>query len=556
MSTIRCPRCSTRNPASAQTCRRCGEGLEGVAAQATLRGAPTSSVLGERWVVEGPLPGSADASLLLGRDLRQSQRQVLIKRLPEHVARDRVARGQLLAEARLLLELEHPHVVRALDLVEDPQRPALVLDYHPRARPLTELLDRRAPLPAEIALELGRQLLEALAHIHDHGALHRQLGPNAILVRAGDGGAPALALTDFGLAGPGAQADTGGTLMGMRADDALSSIPVTPYTAPELLSLESDARSDLYAVGVVLYHMLTGELPRGQADLDREALRAAILSEPARPLRQPRPELSAELEELLEAMTSRRALHRPESAQQVLERLEQLPEARWRMRLVPAGEFVQGSADDDPKARKEERPAHRVTLGAFFIDEVPVTCARFVAFLEATGHDIPSDWYTYNDPEHAPELPVVFVNWYDARAFARWSGARLPTEAEWEKAARGDDGRVYPWGDMPPRDELAWFDGRPRPSRVGAHPEGASPHGVLDMAGNVFEWCADWYDRRAYQTREGPVVDPTGPSEGKKRVLKGGSFAHPSFAMRCAVRGRYVPGERRANHSFRRVWSL
>ena len=207
------------------------------------------------------------------------------------------------------------------------------------------------------------------------------------------------------------------------------------------------------------------------------------------------------------------------------------------MVLVPAGEFWMGSEDGGA----DEKPRHRVTLDAFYIDKHEVTNARYGRFMGATGRSVPTYW---NDSTwNSPQQPVVGVSWDDADAYCKWAGKRLPTEAEWEKAARGTDGRKYPWGeqwDASRANSVESKLGKTVP--VGAYPAGASPYGALDMAGNAWEWVADWYDRDYY--RRSPEQNPRGPETGSGRVLRGGSWLSLPILLRAANRYDFTPGSR------------
>lgn len=216
---------------------------------------------------------------------------------------------------------------------------------------------------------------------------------------------------------------------------------------------------------------------------------------------------------------------------------------------VPAGEFRMGSEADE-----DSQPVHPVRLAGFWIGRFEVTHAQYDRFMTATGRPAPSHW---TSPRFSKaEQPVVGVTYDDAAAFCAWAGGRLPTEAEWEYAARGTDGRLYPWGHEAPDRRRAVFHldiGFDATMPVGSAPEGASPFGALDMAGNVFEWCADWYDPEYYRTslRENPT-GPSAPLPGTaQRAIRGGAWISLPDACRATARGKYPPGSRSLLVGFR-----
>ncbi len=220
------------------------------------------------------------------------------------------------------------------------------------------------------------------------------------------------------------------------------------------------------------------------------------------------------------------------------------------MVYVPAGEFLMGSPDDDPDAADDEKPQHTVYLDAFWIDRTEVTNAQYRQCVEWGACWEPRYWD--DDSLHAPDEPVLWVSWNDAESYAQWVGGRLPTEAEWEKAARGTDGRSYPWGNSPPACSKANYAGcAGSPLPVGSHPEGASPYGALEMAGNAREWVADWYDEDYYG--RSVFRNPNGPDSGTFRVLRGGSYLHDQSVGRCAYRDGGYPISRNGIAGFRVV---
>lgn len=235
--------------------------------------------------------------------------------------------------------------------------------------------------------------------------------------------------------------------------------------------------------------------------------------------------------------------------------------------FIPAGEFLMGEDEgfsknategapifDDAFGGRVEGIRHPVHLSDFFIAKTPVTNAQYAAFLQDTAYRRPKRWRSDKSPRGKEGFPVVYVSWHDAVAYCCWLAEttqkpfRLPTEAEWEKAARGTDGQAYPWGD-------GWEDGRCNTAEaelnsitaVDAHVQGASPYGLLDVAGNVWEWTAslwgkDWYKADfgypydALDGRENPGAD-----DSVCRVLRGGSFAYAGAFSRCAYRYKNLP---------------
>jgi formylglycine-generating enzyme len=238
------------------------------------------------------------------------------------------------------------------------------------------------------------------------------------------------------------------------------------------------------------------------------------------------------------------------------------------MILVPAGAFLRGS--DEEVGLPNERPQREVFVSAFEIDRLPVTFGDFAGFTEARGYTREELWskegWAFCQAEKlerprflgeeawthvtGPRQPVCGVCWYEAEAYARFVGKRLPTEAEWEKAARGDDGRIYPWGDEWEEGRCSFRGGPVRAAPpVGSYPSGASPYGVLDMAGGVWELCADWYAEDYYE--RAPEMDPKGPESGELKVARGGAWHAVPLLNRTANRNAWRPTARFSNIGFR-----
>src|SRR5512147_972524 len=212
------------------------------------------------------------------------------------------------------------------------------------------------------------------------------------------------------------------------------------------------------------------------------------------------------------------------------------------MVTIPAGPFLMGNPEG--KGRADERPQRSVYLDEFTIDQVEVTNERYMGFVKSTGHRNPPNPYgtgSLMSADGIEQLPVVQTTWYDAKAYCSWAKKRLPTEAEWEKAARGTDGRLFPWGNEPATWKRANFDREWEDEKtlypVGSLPDGDSPYGVKDMAGNAREWVSDWYDAEYYH--HAPNRNPQGPDKkGVVRSIRGGSWHSPASDITTSARGR------------------
>ena len=199
-----------------------------------------------------------------------------------------------------------------------------------------------------------------------------------------------------------------------------------------------------------------------------------------------------------------------------------------KMRLIPAGEFEMGSNDGSD----DEMPVHTVYVDAFYMDVYEVTVGQYKKFIKATGHRAP-DWSNVSQCSPTDNHPIIYVSWDDAQAYCRWAGKRLPTEAEWEKAARGGlVDKQYPWGDKIDSTKANYNNNVGKTTPVGTNPENG--YGLHNMAGNVWEWCEDWYDANNYSSSS--RKNPTGPASGLYRVVRGGSWDNDGDSLRAANR--------------------
>ncbi|MDH4081910.1 MAG: formylglycine-generating enzyme family protein [Nitrospira sp.] len=231
------------------------------------------------------------------------------------------------------------------------------------------------------------------------------------------------------------------------------------------------------------------------------------------------------------------------------------------MIVVPAGSFPMGVPSGDRDGGRDEYPRHDVLVDTFAIDKFEVTNGLYLAFVKSTGHRVPQNpnnptrnlWQGDSITESLIGRPVINVDWFDAEAYCKWAGKRLPTEAEWEKAAKGTSDRRFPWGNVEPTAKHLNYNqrwiGEKTLMPVGSYEAGKSPYGVYDMAGNVWEWVNDWYDAQYYE--KSPEKNPTGPAAGSKKVIRGAGWQNETPTVRIFTRVESDPMVRNESTGFR-----
>jgi eukaryotic-like serine/threonine-protein kinase len=542
----------------------------------------------------------------------QYGREVALKIISSDLIVDPDMLERFKREGEALSKLKHPNIVGYLDAFQHGEHYVIVMEYVSEGS-LYDLI-KLGPLPIERARQITLDLCDALIRAHRLNIIHRDIKPENILID--EDGTPKLA--DFGVARlqEGTRMTRSGTQVG------------TPYyMSPEAWEGKTlDAQADIWSLGVILFEMLTGQVPFG-GDTGA-AVMNKVLTTPPPDLKKLRAEVPSGLVKIVSRMLTRDKKRRYQTMREVavdLERVQQrttpvptktgpkvqaqltknvtilstiksaLPKTLPFLRIagfagiaialfgiglwavpkfipllqilrasptptetstpafqigstiisdkdemillyVPAGEFTMGRDNRS----SNEKPMHTVYLDAFWIDKTEVTNAMYARCIQDGKCSQPTSPKYYNDSTYANH-PVVYVSWENANAYCSWANRRLPTEAEWEKAASWDEKNqtkyVYPWGNNTPNNDLSNYNGvMEETTEVGNYPSGASPYGALDMAGNVWEWVADWYDPFYYSTLGENVRNPPGPNSGQYKVLRGGSWSNEDYFVRSAVR--------------------
>lgn len=468
-------------------------------------------------------------------------------------------RESLFEEVRISRSLPHPYICRVHDPYDGADGQVGVVMSYISGMTLRAWMDaRKGRLADTIEERLGllRKLAEALIVAH-RGIVHRDLKPENIMLDNGDIASPVI--LDFGCS---AFAEQAVGLAGMTAK----------YMAPEQYQSwrdgvdDVDARADLFAFGVIAYELLTDRVPEVSLEHVFEANAPARMTpEEIPPPSQICKRVPVALDKTIKLLLQDDRDQRIQTADQLLEALnvvQPIPvdalvsDIEVEKILVPAGRFRLGSRPD-PKTKKDEWPGIMVRMLAFRIDATPVTNFAFREFLDDVGGVRPGliDHPVYGHDVH----PVVGVTHARAQEFARWAGGFLPSEAQWEYAAKVDGGHAYPWGaefDGPHRANINRLANEATTSPVYAHPLGRTPSGLWDMCGNVWEWCADIYGATFYGTLDREALDPRNDGESGDRVLRGGAYQSVKSQGRSAFRYFAPPDTERAEIGFRVAYGV
>lgn len=478
---------------------------------------------------------------------------VALKILPDELANYDWATCALKREAEAASRLSHKYIIRLYNSDIEDGKGYISMEYID-GDTLEQTLSKEGPLAPAEAARLGMQICEGLDYAHCRGVVHRDIKPSNILLTHQRN----IKITDFGIAR--IVKDT------MTRVSRLAKAGTIAYMSPEqLLGKTVDGRSDIYSFGVMLYELLTGSLPFSTGDITYQHLHAVpdlptvknrdippqlvfVIMKCLEKKAEKRFQTAKEIVPLMQAFIGSdagRSPFKPKHTPGIVNSDGNHP----GMVYVAAGYF---SAGDDELAayliqtkwdewRLPQKAFKRIEYtDAFWIDTYPVTCGQYKKFTDATGHRVPYldeeraqgyNWENGTFPLGQENHPVVLVSWNDAQAYAQWAGKRLPTELEWEKAARGIDSRKYPWGNEEPDHSRCNYGGHEAGTTpVDKYEQWKSPSGCVDMAGNVWNWCADPH-----------------PFEDKLKLMKGGSWDFSAVSTQCAFHD-YVQAWEQWNH--------
>jgi formylglycine-generating enzyme required for sulfatase activity/tRNA A-37 threonylcarbamoyl transferase component Bud32 len=537
------------------------------------------------------------------------KRIVALKMLKPALLADEDAFGRFLNEARVLADLVHPHIAWVWDMGEADGRVFIAMRYV-EGQSLDKVIAESGPLPWGQVLKITEQVAGALDFAHKKELVHRDVKPQNIMISKTDG----AVLTDFGLvkALHSSGISSGTSMIGTPAYmapeiwDGKEASPASDQYALACVLVEMLTGKALFAgttAEIMKKHLLEPPtLPEKWTEGVPDGLNEVLIKALARKPQDRYPNLKrffAALEgmgvankpllgdkqsEIPEQNKAKSMIHNTKKSAKstrknipfwlwivtviggilliviaiflykfimTLNSTWTRPADGMTMVYIQAGKFLMGSDSRNP----DEKPEHTVTLDDYWIDQNEVTNKMYEKCVTAKFCQPPDDNSSfthttyYGNPKYA-NYPVIFVSWNDASNYCAWVGVRLPSEAEWEKAARGSKGQLYPWGNSNPdksRANYGFILGDT--SEVGSFPNGISPYGVKDMAGNVGEWVNDWYSDTYYS--QSPPLNPSGPDIETFRVIRGGSWYENETSLLSTTRFYRNPSDSNIISGFR-----
>ncbi len=581
-----CQKCSTENRDTSKFCSRCGNTLvEGVC---TLQ---NETVLAGRYKVIRPVKSGGMGSVYEAIDEHFGDKCALKEMSPKFSSQkeQEYIRKRFEEEAKMLRKLHHTNMPRVVDYFVDHGVYYLVMDFI-EGEDLETVLDKQGSpgLPEVNLIDWSCQILDVLSYLHSQKppVIYRDLKPGNIMLRHSDG---KVLLVDFGIA----------RTMASETDASHTVIGTQGYAPPEQYKGQIEPASDIYALGATFHHLSTGmpplvpfafepvrnfspSLSRNFETVIMKALSLDVKDRFSCAEEMKLALIYNKIPSVLPSVTSQEKKVSPSAIVQekkvpssVIPQEKKVPVVEIRdygqtpgisddMILIPSGEVILGSKEQLGflGSKWQVMPVYRVRLDDYYIDKYPVTFGQYEEFVNKTGYRSEGQWKKYYSAFYR-NYPVVNVTWNDAGAYATWKGKRLPTQAEWEKAARGTDFRTYPWGQewdrnkcnnlRMDRDDLLGrmmvMEQGKGTLPAGSFPEGLSFYGVMDMSGNVWEWCSDWYYKP-----EGFQINPKGPLSGTFKILCGGSWLlQDIYCFWCATRTKEKPASYNSQAGFRCV---
>lgn len=471
--------------------------------------------------------------------------EVALKFLRPNVLRTEKGRRFFLQEAQIARRLRHENIIAVHDVGFTNDGVLYLSMEYAHGQSLRALMLRhreaRRYIPVRLIITIALQVLDALHYAH-RLVVHRDIKPENIMLLPNE----RVKVLDFGLAIAIEEENTQSEEKSQSVERKRRVIGTLAYASPEQINHKPvDLRADIFALGLVLRELITLRTPLELAvdePIKRDDVPPGIVEVINRAVREDKSE------RWHSAQAFRNALNEAyQSAYHVADVSAKDTNDKQTcdtsgMIFFEGGNFLMGN-----NAVREEAPEAEVHVEPFYMDKYPVTVAQYATYLKDTGAEEPGCW---RDPQYnGPDQPVVGVSWYEAAAYAAWAGKQLPSEMQWEFAARGRENRRYPWGQLPPDNTRCNFRNYlGMPSMVSMHEDGQTPEGVFDMAGNVYEWTLDPYAPYT-RLREGAL----NPADGPRKSTRGGCFESNVEEITTTARKGFFPNERKNNMGFRCV---